>query len=102
MILGRARNQNGISHLWSVWSLSLSEPTVKGGKRGYRRTGGDLIGRDFMFCDKTETNTPDPTDLAHLLFLNLGLGRKETGVKVYSLRERTCCGYLPRGQRAPG
>ncbi|XP_036916790.1 probable histone-lysine N-methyltransferase PRDM7 [Sturnira hondurensis] len=34
------------------------------------------------------TNTPDPTNLAHLLFSNLELRRKEMDVKMYSPQER--------------
>ena len=40
-----------------------------------------------MLIDKMGTNTPHPTNLAHLLFSNLELRRKEIDVKMYSLRE---------------
>ena len=40
-----------------------------------------------MLIDKMGTNTPDPSNLAHLLFSNLELRRKEIDVKMYSLRE---------------
>ena len=41
-----------------------------------------------MLIDKMGTNTPHPTNLAHLAFSNLELRRKEIEVKMYSLRER--------------
>lgn len=43
---------------------------------------------DFTFYDKTGTNTPDPTNLAYLLFSNLERRAKQIEVKMYSLRER--------------
>ena len=38
--------------------------------------------------DQTGSNSPDPTSLGQLLFSNSELRRKETEVKIYSLRER--------------
>ncbi|NIG61127.1 putative histone-lysine N-methyltransferase PRDM7 [Pontoporia blainvillei] len=46
------------------------------------------MGGDFTFSDKTGTNTPDPTNLAYLLFSNLERRTKQVEVKMYSLRER--------------
>ena len=40
-----------------------------------------------MLIDKMGTNTPDPSNLAHLLFSNSALRIKEIEVKMYSLRE---------------
>ena len=40
-----------------------------------------------MLYDKMGTNTPHPTNLAHLDFSNLELRRKEIEVKMCSLRE---------------
>lgn len=70
-------------------SLGLSEPVAKrGGNKVYTRTGDDLMEGDFTFYDKTGTNTPDPTNLAYLLFSNLERRAKQIEVKMYSLRER--------------
>ena len=42
-----------------------------------------------MLSDKMGTNTPDPSNLAHLLFSNSALRRKEIDVEMYTaLRER--------------
>ena len=41
-----------------------------------------------MLIDKMGTNTPDPSNLAHLLFSNSALRIKEIDVEMYSLRER--------------
>ena len=46
------------------------------------------MGGDCVFYDKMGTNTPHPTNLAHLAFSNSALRRKEIDVKMYSLRER--------------
>ena len=43
---------------------------------------------DLTLSDKTGTNSPDPTNLAQLLFSILELRRGEAGEKRYSLRER--------------
>ena len=45
------------------------------------------MGGDCVLYDKMGTNTPHPTNLAHLAFSNLELRRKEIEVKMYSLRE---------------
>ena len=46
------------------------------------------MGGHCVLYDKMGTNTPHPTNLAHLLFSNLELRRKEMDMKMYSLQER--------------
>ena len=46
------------------------------------------MGGDCVLYDKMGTNTPHPTNLAHLAFSNSALRIEEIDVKMYSLRER--------------
>ncbi|XP_036892156.1 histone-lysine N-methyltransferase PRDM9-like [Sturnira hondurensis] len=51
------------------------------------------MGGDCMLSDKMGTNTLDPTNLAHLLFSNSKLRRKDMDVKMYNLQESEDCVY---------